>query len=63
MKRTKKQERETVGAYKDMTAYFDSSMTRGEMYEMLRYSMRFGEAESRVIISALVLAGAQFKED
>lgn len=63
MKRTKKQERETVSAYKDMTAFFDNSITRGEMYDLLRYRMRFGEAESRVIISALVLAGAQFAEE
>lgn len=63
MKRTKKQERETVRAYKDMTAFFDNSITRGEMYDLLRYRMRFGEAESRVIISSLVLAGAQFAEE
>ena len=63
MTRTKKQDRETVHAYPDPTAHLDSSITRGEMYEMLRYRMRFGEAESRVIISAMVLAGAQFKED
>lgn len=62
MRRTKKQERETVEAYKDLTNYFNGSMTRQEMYEMLRYRMQFGEAESRVIVSSLVLAGAQFKE-
>lgn len=62
MRRTKKQERETVEAYKDLINYFIGSMTRQEMYEMLRYSMQFGEAESRVIVSSLVLAGAQFKE-
>lgn len=62
MKRTKKQERETIEAFKDMTAYFDNSMTRQEMYKMFRYRFQFGEAETRVIISSLVLAGAQFKE-
>lgn len=62
MRRTKKQERKTVEAYKDLTNYFNGSMTRQEMYEMLRYRMLFGEAESRVIISSLVLAGGKFKE-
>lgn len=62
MRRTKKQERETVEAYKDLTCYFDGSMTRQEMYEMLRYRMLFEEAEARVIISSLILAGAKFKE-
>lgn len=62
MRRTKKQERETIEAYKDMTAYFDGTLTRSEMFDMFRYRFHFGEAETRVIISALVLAGAQFKE-
>lgn len=61
MKRTKKQERETIEAYKDLTAYFDGSISRESMYEMLRNRMFFGEAESRVIIASLILAGAQFK--
>lgn len=62
MKRTKKQERDTVEAYKDITGYFDESITREQMFELLRYRMRFGDAETRVIISALVLAGAKFAE-
>ena len=61
MKRTKKQELETIEAYKDLTAWFDGSLGREEMYDMLRYRMRFGEAETRVMISALALAGAKFK--
>ena len=60
---TKKAARETIEAYKDLTGYFDNSITQNEMYEMLRYRMRFGEAETRVIIAALVLAGANFKKE
>lgn len=60
-KYTKKAAKETVEAYADMTAWFDESMTQREMFEMLRYRMQFGEAESRVIIAALVMAGAKFK--
>ena len=62
MKRyTKKAAKETVEAYADMTAWFDETMTQREMFEMLRYRMQLGEAESRVIIAALVMAGAKFK--
>nr|DAH16975.1 MAG TPA: hypothetical protein [Caudoviricetes sp.] len=61
MKYTKKAAKETVEAYKDMTAYFDGSMTQESMFEMLKYRMGFGEAETRVIIGALVIAGAKFK--
>lgn len=60
---TKKCAKETIEAYKDMTAFFDESMTQNEMYEMLRYRMQFGEAETRVIISALILSGAKFKDE
>lgn len=61
MKYTKKDARETVNAYKDLTAYFDGSMKQSDMYDMLRYRMNFGEAETRTIIAALVLAGAKFE--
>ena len=63
MKRTKKQERETIEAYKNMTAFFDGETTREEMYEMFRYRFRFGEAETRVIIASLTLAGAKWKTE
>ena len=62
MKMTKKLAKAIVERNKDNTAYFDKSMTRNDMYEMLRFRMGFGNAEAEVIISALVLAGAQFKE-
>lgn len=61
MKYTKKKAKESIEAYKDMTAFFDESMSQEEMYNMLRFRMRFGEAETRTIIAALVLAGAKFK--
>ena len=61
MKYTKKKAKESIEAYKDMTAFFDESMSQEDMYNMLRFRMRFGEAETRVIIAALVLAGAKFK--
>ena len=60
---TKKSAKESIESYKDMTPFFDGSMTQNEMYNMLRYRMRFGEAETRVIISALILSGAKFKKD
>lgn len=60
---TKKSAKEAIEAYKDLTAFFDESMTQNEMYEMLRYRMRFGEAETKVIISALILSGAKFKDE
>ena len=46
----------------DITSYYDKSMTQESMYDMLRYRMRFGEAEARVIIAALVISGAKFEE-
>ena len=61
MKYTKKAAKESIEAYKDMTSYFDNSMSQEDMYNMLRYKMQFGEAETRIIIAALVLAGAKFK--
>ncbi len=63
MKYTKKAAKETVEAYKNMTCYFDGSMTQENMYKMLKHRMWFGEGETRIIIAALVIAGAKFKED
>lgn len=63
MKYTKKAASETVAAFKDMTEWFDGEMSQNEMYEMLRYRMRFGEAETRTLIAALVIAGAKFRAE
>lgn len=60
---TKKDAKETITAYADMTSYFDKSMTQNDMYNMLRYRMAFGEAEASCIIAALVLAGAKFLKE
>jgi len=60
MKYTKKAARETIEQFKDDTSYFDGSMSSEEMYNLLRYRMQFGEAETRVIIAALVNSGAAF---
>lgn len=59
---TKEAAKETVESYKDMTSYYDGSMSQAEMYNMLRYRMQFGEAETRTIIAALVISGAKFKD-
>ena len=63
MKYTKTKAKETVEAYKDNTCFYDGSMTQEEMYNMLRYRMRFGEAETRVIIASLVISGAKFQAE
>ncbi len=63
MKYTKTKAKETVEAYKDNTCFYDGSMAQEEMYNMLRYRMRFGEAETRVIIASLVISGAKFQAE
>ena len=66
MKYTKKRAWETIDAYKNMTCFYDNdseySISQNDMYNMLKYRMKFGEAETRVIIAALVISGAKFKE-
>lgn len=46
---------------KDMTAWFDKSCSMDDMWNMLRYRMQFGEAETSVILAALIKSGAHFK--
>lgn len=58
---TKAEAKRELEASKDITAYFDGSLKMSDMKEMLRYRMRFGEAETNVILAALVLAGAKFE--
>lgn len=55
--------KETINTYKNMTSYFDESLSCTDMYNMLRFQMRFGEAETQVIIAALILSGAKFKRE
>ena len=57
----KRENKKIIDTYKDDTAYFDGSMSKPEIYEMLRSRMKFGEAETKVIIAALNLAGAKFR--
>lgn len=50
-----------INEYKDKTAYFDDSLSHGEMYWLLHKKMGFGEAETIVILAALIKCGAHFK--
>ena len=61
MRYTKVKAKQNIEAHKDNTAFYDGTLTEEEVYNMLRYRMRFGEAETQVIISSLVISGAKFK--
>ena len=50
-----------IEKYKNETMYFCGEIKQKDMYNMLKKSMKFGEAETQVILSALVLVGAKFK--
>jgi hypothetical protein len=61
---TKKECEEIINQYKDNTAYFgnfadEKPMEFHRMYNMLRYQMQFGEAETMVIIASLIKAGGK----
>ena len=60
---TREKAKAIIEENKDFTRYFDGSSTLDQMYDMLTYRMRFGDAEAKVIIAALKLAGAKFKKD
>ena len=62
MKITKVYAKEVLDIWKNKTGYFDSSISYGQMESMLRYRMRFGEAETQVIMMSLILAGAKFAD-
>ena len=52
-----------INMYKDKTAYFGNEgepMTYDAMFNMLRYRMGFGFAETMVIIASLIKCGAIF---
>ena len=65
-----KQAKELIEKYKGLTAFFGENNTdflTGEniisydsMYDMFRYRMGMGQAESVCIIAALKLSGAKF---
>lgn len=52
---------ETIENYKYETNYFTECIPESDIYEMFRHRLQFGEAETQVIIAALKLAGAKFK--
>ena len=62
MKITKVYAREVLDIWKNETGYFNGSISYGQMESMLRYRMRFGEAETQVIMMSLILAGAKFAD-
>ena len=63
MRITKKLAKAIIEINKNNTNYFNNSMTRDEMFDMLRFRMRFGQAETEVIIASLIIAGAKFKDE
>lgn len=58
---TKKRAKEIILENKDNTAYFDKSVSYEDMYNMFRFQLRFGEGETKVILSSIILAGGKFK--
>ena len=50
-----------IKEHKDNTQYFNEQMTFDEMYNMLRLHYDFYEAETKVIMAALMKAGAKFR--
>lgn len=51
----------TIEEYKDFTQYFNEQMSFDEVYNMFRLHYEFGEAETKVIMAALIKAGAKFR--
>ena len=52
---------EAIENYKHETNYFSECIPESDIYDMFRHRYQFGEAETQVIIAALKLAGAKFK--
>ncbi len=50
-----------IEEYKDFTQYFNETMTFDEVYNMFRLHYEFGEAETKVIMAALMKVGAKFR--
>ena len=59
---TKKTAKEILDKYKNQTRYFDGEVEMKIMKEMFRY-LDFGEAETNVILAALILAGCKFRTE
>lgn len=54
--------RKIIDDWKGNTNYFDGILSVDEMVEMFT-NMRFGEAETQVIMASLMACGAKFKTD
>ena len=52
---------QVIDEYKDKTQYFNEQMTFDEVYNMFRLYYEFGEAETKVIMAALIKNGAKFR--
>ena len=55
--------RRVLNENKDNTLWFTDGITLTDMYDMLRYRMKFGEAETLCIIASLKLNGAKIIQD
>lgn len=60
MKMTNEEAKRIINEFKDDTFYFDRSLRYKDIYNMFRRD-GFGEAETNVILAALILAGAKFQ--
>ena len=58
---TREQATKFLKENKNNTLWFTDGMTFDDMYAMLRYRMRFGEAETLCIMASLKLNGAKIK--
>jgi hypothetical protein len=58
---SEKQCNEIIAEHKDSTQYFNEQMTFDEAYNMFRLHYEFGESETKVIMAALMKAGAKFR--
>lgn len=58
---TKTELKKIITDWKDETNYFTGNLEYKDMYWMFRYRFSFGEAETQIILAALELAGAKFK--
>lgn len=54
---------QVIEEYKNDTSYFSEDVSQEKMFNMLRFDMRFGQAETLVIIASLIKAGAKFKKN
>lgn len=52
---------QVIEEYKNDTSYFSEDVSQEKMFNMLRFDMRFGQAETLVIIASLIKAGAKFR--